>query len=145
MGNDAGHDRRSMTVDNKVVVRYRNGEMLKGFTHDFGPQKEFFHVIEKVTGTRTKVVNTGALKAVFFVKTFDGDRTRVERPDWDRLRTTPGLKLRVTFSDGEVIYGTSSVYDRRRRGFFVRPAHHDTNNERLYVPNMSAAKVDTWF
>ena len=132
-------------LDNKVVVRYQDGSTLKGFTHDFGPDKASFHVIEKLTGRRTKVVNITRLKAVFFVKSFEGNRMRVTDPDWEWLQKVPGLKVKVTFEDGEVIFGTSSAYNKRRRGFFIRPADAEGNNERLYVVTNSTARVDTWF
>jgi hypothetical protein len=130
--------------DNKVVVRYRDGHLLKGFTHDFSPDKHSFHVLEEKSGKKTKVINTGELKAVFFVKSFEGDCRRIESPDWEGLKTAPGIKVKVTFRDGEVIYGTSSVYNRRRLGFFIRPADQDSNNERLYVIASSTAHVETW-
>jgi hypothetical protein len=133
-----------MGIDNKVVVRYLNGEVLKGYTHDFSPEKEYFHVIERITGEQTKVIDTGQLKAVFFVKSFEGDRRRMASPDWEWLKKAPGVKVRVTFEDGEVIFGASSVYHKMQRGFFVRPADHGDNNERLYVLNKAASSVDTW-
>lgn len=133
-----------MAMDNRVVVRFRNGRILKGFTHDFGPQKNSFHVIEEITGERTKVVNTGELKAVFFVKSFDGDPQRDESPDLAALHRTPGVKVKVTFSDGEVVWGTSAVYSRRSQGFFVRPADPGSNNDRLFVLATSTARVETW-
>jgi hypothetical protein len=133
-----------MASDNKVVVRYRNGDLLKGYTHDFSPEKEFFHVIERVTGERTKVIDTGQLKAIFFVKSFEGDRRRMPSPDWDWLKKAPGVKVKVTFDDGEIIFGASSVYHKLQRGFFVRPADHGCNIERMYVLSKATDAVDTW-
>jgi len=31
-------------IQNLVVARYRDGKMIRGMTHDFGPQKKVFHV-----------------------------------------------------------------------------------------------------
>jgi len=31
-------------VQNLVVARFRDGKMIRGATHDFGPQKRVFHV-----------------------------------------------------------------------------------------------------
>ena len=135
----------SEMLDNKVVVRFQDGSILKGFTHDFGLDKADFHVIEELTGRRTKVINTNVLKAVFFVKSFEGDRMRVTDPDWEWLKKVPGLKVKVTFEDGEVIFGISSAYNKRRRGFFIRPADTEGNNERLYVVTDSTICVETWF
>lgn len=131
-------------LDNKVVVRFQDGSTLKGFTHDFGRDKATFHVTEELTGRRTTVINTTGLKAVFFVKSFEGDRMRVTDPDWEWLKKVPGLKVKVTFEDGEVIFGISSAYNKRRQGFFIRPADTQGNNERLYVLADSTVSVETW-
>jgi hypothetical protein len=60
------------------------------------------------------------------------------------LKRVPGVKVKVTFEDGEVIFGTTLVYGRQRSSFFIRPADLDSNNERLFVYTDSTAKVETW-
>jgi len=136
-------DGKKMT-DNKVVVRYQDGTILKGFTHDFGPEKQSFHVIQDLTGRGTEVVDTDELKAVFFVKSFEGDSRRIEDPEWEILKRATGVKVKVVFKDGEVIYGIAPVYNKHQRGFFIRPADQESNNERIFVLTEATTAVETW-
>ena len=40
-----------MTGPAKIVVRYQNGSMLKGYAQDFSPGAQYFHV--KAEGAKT--------------------------------------------------------------------------------------------
>ena len=51
---------------NKVVVRYKNGEVKKGSTGDFFPNKVMFHL--KSLTEEPLYVNIEELKMVHFVK-----------------------------------------------------------------------------
>jgi len=130
---------------NKVVVRYRDGRMLKGYTHDFHPMKDTFHVVSEVSGDKGTAydVDIGDLKAVFFVETYDGRADRgMSAPAEDGKRaTSAGLKIRVEFFDGEVIKGTSLGYNAKKKGFFIIPDNPDDNNERIFVVAGSVTDV----
>ena len=67
-------------IQNKVVVRYQNGEILKGQTSDFLPTKPIFHLslIDAPPDTPPLVVQIAGVKAIFFVKDFAGNRERKE-------------------------------------------------------------------
>jgi hypothetical protein len=58
----------------KVVARYANGTVIKGFTQDFFPNKDRFHVIpaDRRPGETIEVF-MNRLKAVFTVRDFQGD------------------------------------------------------------------------
>jgi hypothetical protein len=135
-----------MPTQNKVVVRCLDGRKIKGFTWDFSPAKAIFHIVDPGDDKQVTDVPTLELKAIFSVKTFDGDPDRGGPPDYSKesLQGIPGLKLKVTFQDGEVMYGTTNAYSPGRKGFFVLPADKTSNNERVYVPSASARTVDTW-
>ncbi len=60
--------------ENKVVVRFRDGRMRKGYTHDFYPSREIFHITDVQFGGKIIEVSTSLLKAIFFVKTFEGKK-----------------------------------------------------------------------
>lgn len=75
------------------------------------------------------------LKALFFVKTFAGnpgydEKKRYEAVENPHLR---GMKIKVTFFDGEVIRGTTQGYSKDRKGFFLFPVDPQSNNDRIYV------------
>ena len=115
---------------NMVVVHFPGGSVLKGITNNFFPNKDKFHLTDKDTGEVREVLLSG-LKAVFFVKGFDGDPTYRERTDTER--TGLGKKIQVDFNDGEVLVGYSQGFTPNRPGFFVFPADPDSNNDRVFV------------
>ena len=53
----------------KVVARYRNGRVVKGFTVDFTPFQDRFHIVEAGAETpQLREILVAELKGVFFVK-----------------------------------------------------------------------------
>jgi hypothetical protein len=122
---------------NKVVAHFVDGRLLKGYTHDFTPARDMFHLtsqLEEDFGT-TYDVNISDLKAVFCVKTLKGnlgykEKKRYNEVDASRLR---GMRIRVEFNDGEVIRGISLGYSKTKKGFFIVPVDPRSNNERIYV------------
>jgi hypothetical protein len=115
---------------NMVVVHFPGGNVLKGITNNFFPNKEKFHLADKDTGEVQEILLSG-LKAVFFVKGFDGDPAYRERTDTER--TGLGKKIQVDFNDGEVLVGYSQGFTPNRPGFFVFPADPESNNDRVFV------------
>ncbi len=117
---------------NKLVVRYLDGTMLKGFSQDFHPTRSFFHVSPSITaGAETSMVPMQQLKAVFFVRDFDGDPNRVDSRTFAERNN--GRKIEVTFADGELMLGSTLGYRPDGTGFFVSPADGDGNNLRVFV------------
>jgi len=124
-----------------VVARFADGRVIKGTTQDFAPQKPMFHLyVREDAGARGIAVKITALKALFFVKTYDGDSKHVEDLDVASAKG-PGRKIVVTFADGEVIAGFTTGYSRDKQGFFVIPADPGSNNARVYVVTAAVKKV----
>lgn len=133
-----------MKVENKVVVRFRDGTLLKGYTHDFFPNKEVFHVTKQERGNDPQEVHVSKLKAVFFVKSFEGKKDHRKADDpvvMDRLKKMPGFKLKIQFTDGEKMYVLTQGYEITRKGFFVFSADPDSNWERAYVVKQATTEV----
>lgn len=128
---------------NQVVARFIDGRTLKGHTNDFLPAKDRFHLVPlgAAPGTRPQEVKVADLKALFFVKDFQGDATHTETHAFSEHRPVPGRKLKVTFRDGEVLEGTTQGYQPGRPGFFVIPADSTSNNERCFVVSASTQDV----
>lgn len=55
-----------------VVARFKDGSLMKGNTKDFSVKKQEFY-LELISGEVKKVV-VDDLKALFFVKTFEGNK-----------------------------------------------------------------------
>ena len=116
------------------MVHYQDGRILKGFTRDFLPNKDLFHLITKdAPDSKPLDVQIQDLKAVFFVKDFAGNPQYNEQREFDPSKRVIGRKIRVVFTDGELLVGTTQGYDPGRPGFFVVPADSESNNERVFV------------
>ena len=135
------------TIQTGVVVHFRDGKIVKGYTYDFTPNRATFHVSQLRDETQTVDVSTSLLKAVFFVKSFKGNKGHETHEEFSMQNfkfDDMSLKIRVDFLDGEVMYGMMDGYTPRRKGFFVFPADKDTNNERVFVIREAIASVKTW-
>jgi len=120
---------------NKAVARFADGRVEKGSTFDFSPGREVFHLAslhtpEHATG---RAIRTMDLKALFFVKDFDGNPLHVEKKEFGSATVPELRRIRATFRDGEVLVGTTAGYHSGSPGFFVVPADPESNNERCYV------------
>ena len=77
----------------KVVVRYVNGKVIKGFTQDFFPNKDRFHLhhAAKASGESAIEILVKDLKAIFFVQDFAGNSQYSEKKI-SGGGTSPGAK-----------------------------------------------------
>ena len=129
----------------KAIVRYQNGEIIKGWVEDFRPDREsfiLFPLIEYSEEERMEI-KFSSLKAVFFVKDFIGDKDYKKARTFNfDLKITPSQrKLIVNFKDGEHLYGTSHSYGRYEAGFFMYPVDPKDNSERIFVVNSAVESV----
>ena len=115
---------------NKIVIRYADGKVKKGTTEDFFPNKNVFHIRDNDNGESLKI-SIESLKAVFFVKSFEGDCNRQKRNDIDRVGL--GKKIKVCFKDTEVLIGYTQGYSKERVGFILFPADPDSNNVKAFI------------
>ena len=122
---------------NKIVVHFKDGTILKGHSNDFRPNKPEFHL--ETLEHETPLVNLAELKAAFFVKDHDGDKTP---RSYDDAIPGAGRKMKVTFDDGEKITGYTASYSPDRIGFFLIPADLKSNNERVFVVTSSCEEVE---
>ena len=125
---------------NRVVARFRDGKRIKGLTTDFVPTRDFFHV--SLDDGKVVTVRHLDLKAVFFVRDFAGDPSHRRTNEFPADRPVSGRKIRVVFSDGEILIGTTQGYTPGRAGFFVVPADATTNEERCFVIAAATREVN---
>lgn len=120
---------------NKVVAHYQDGQLFKGTTHDFIPNKIFFHMLLRDARPGSPPVKLGitGLKALFFVKKYDGNPNYNEKKEFDPARLLAGRKIKALFKDGELIVGTTNGYQPTRKGFFLVPADANSNNELCFI------------
>lgn len=121
----------------KIVARFRNGQTTKGYSRDFFPNKPAFHIFEnseRASGDPVQV-RVNELKAVFFVKTFEGDAEYKERKEFLNGDKSSGRRVEVTFEDGEMLQGSVLGYNPKQSGFFLFPVDGESNNMRVFVVN----------
>jgi len=127
----------------KIVARYTDGKVLRGYTHDFFPDKSLFHLksIAEENKGRVVEVHLKELKAVFFVKDFLGNPSYNEVKHFTEGQNPLGRKIEVTFKDGEILVGSTVGYDPRRPGFFLFPPDPRSNNVKIFVISTAVSKV----
>jgi hypothetical protein len=129
---------------NHVVARFLDGKMIKGTAKDFFPNRAFFHILPP-RATRPEQVECSKLKAVFFVRTLDGNPDRRDHQGFLRApgETAHGKKIAIRFKDGELLCGYTLTYSHERSGFFVFPADERGNLLRAYVMTKATVEVAT--
>jgi hypothetical protein len=123
----------------KVVVRYRDGRVLRGYTTDFNVTRSQLHLSSVPCSGDSLIVPLTQLKALFFVRDFSGDPAYVEEKTF--AAPAQGRKLEVTFDDGEVLVGSTLSYRPEGYGFFVHPADKKGNNVRIFVASGAVRHV----
>ncbi len=131
----------------KVVARLRDGKIVKGFV-DSIPASDFDALLQESSfslpreiglrsaeSSETLSLPLDSLKALFFVKSFEGHRDYKEVKFFEKNPPIKGLWVRVKFYDDEFLEGVvrNSVQFLIEPGFFLKPPDLQSNNEILYV------------
>ena len=124
----------------KVIARFTNGNIIKGYTNDFFPNKTSFHLGMNPSDKGAEVT-ISELKALFFVKDFEGNPDHKKNSTFHEGKVYQGKKVMATFNDGEKIAGTVLGYDKNRPGFFLVPTDEEGNNMRVFIPTAAVAEV----
>lgn len=126
----------------KIVVRFVDGRVIKGSTQDFSPNKPLFHLHPYDANVSNEGIEIFVkdLKAVFFVRDFEGNAQHKERKQFLDGERPSGRMVQITFADGEVLVGTTLGYDPKRQGFFLFPADSEGNNMRIYAVSKAIRK-----
>lgn len=131
----------------KVVARLRDGKLLKGYLTapasdslegilcEHPPTAHPRIEIHSLESRESISVSLDSLKAVFFVKTFDGRKDYEEVKFFTKSPPIRGLWVRVQFYDRECLEGMveNSLRYLLEPGFFMKPPDTQSNNEILYV------------
>src|SRR5262249_31700324 len=147
MATPGGETRRRQLVwttrsPGRVVARYADGRALKGYASDFDPDQPRFH-LTPAQGSAEEVVEVWLkdLKALFFVRTFDGNPEYEESRDPYQPRPPGTRKIRLEFDDGELLVGYTTTREARRFGIFVSPLDPLSNNRRVFAVTTSVARL----
>jgi len=135
--------------EDKVVAHFKDGRIVKGHTRDFSPSRDSFTLQPYVGDTGPVPVFLDDLKAVFHVRTFEGNRDhpptrgRVGTVDEPRFSSVmeQGRRVALQFNDGERLWGYAEMDQVPARGFFFFPTDPGDNNLRVYVVKSSLKEM----
>lgn len=132
----------------KVIMRCLDGRIVKGFIGHFSVSDEFVALEDESSEMHRFGVDQ--LKAIFFVKTFEG------KPEYSEKKTfrdpvSLGKRVFVKFKDGESMAGYIEggvpwekgffLEPQKGPGFFLIPVDHDSNNIKVFVVASSVRDV----
>ena len=137
----------------RVVARLKDGRVLKGFVDPWanfdaraaadwedqpGSLPHEFELRHDVSTPGIKVQRE-SLKALFFVKSFEGNKEYNEVKFFEKNPTIKGLWVRVQFYDHESLEGivANTVKFVVQPTFFLKPPDPQSNNEILCVVKSS--------
>lgn len=142
----AQHDGGETADMHRIVVRYED-HAVRGFADvtDLGSVEELLHSSQQdpLESIRLRLLDSQVVeevptkdaKAVFFVKTFEGDLKHRALHFHEHAPVLQGLWVRVYFHDNEMIegiVGNTSDYVLQD-GFFLMPTDPNGNNKLVYV------------
>jgi len=124
----------------KAILRFVDGRMLKGLIKEFTLADNYVYIEDE--SSETQKIKLNQLKAIFFVKDFQGNRTHREKKSFAATKPS-GKRLFVRFKDGEQMTGflegtvpweTGFHLDlKKTSGFFLKPVDSDSNNLRIFI------------
>ena len=127
----------------RLVVHYKDGNVDYGVSVSLNPKERRFY-LEQMTREgevtdETVPVEFSNLKAVFYVKSFDGNFDKSERhQEW----TPEGPEVVVEFQDGEVIHGhLLHRYNPDDPRFHLIPHSAKSNNINILVESSAVTHV----
>jgi hypothetical protein len=129
-------------MEHKVVAHFLNGRLVKGSSTSIALDRPTCHVMTRDQGV--VLVTLSDLKALFFVKDLEGNRTRTDHQVIEATdrRATGAKRLKITFRDGEQLMALAPTYEGTRQLFYVLPADPNSNNIRILVNRKAVASVD---
>jgi hypothetical protein len=116
----------------KIIARYRDGRMVKGQTLNFSPDHPSF-ILQPADGGKSYDVELCHLKAIFFVRSFQGNPQYKGIEGFPAHHTYQGSEVEVRFADGEVMVGSTPAYSASLPGFFIFPADPNDNTVKVFA------------
>ena len=128
-----------------VVVALLDGRRVKGFVYGFNASSDEFSLFPKEGLGQAYATHMamGDCKAIFFVKSHEGNKGYREDKTTHRAGRIRGRRVEVVFNDGEKMAGTTEAYSPARVGFFMYPPDPNSNNLRIFVLNRNVRQVLT--
>jgi hypothetical protein len=141
-----------MGTEERVAARFNSGKVLKGYIKDFSADSDMVFLDEVESGLN-HIIPINDLKALFFIRTFEGDSKHREKKVFG-VSHSKGRKVFVKFKDKESLIGfingevpfqkgfTLTKPDGTEdTGFFLSPSDSDSNNVKVFVVGSAIENV----
>jgi hypothetical protein len=131
----------------KVIIRDVNGSLLRGY---LSPEDETAlqenaaePFVVKAEDGNFQVVKPPEIKAIFFVKSFEGSPNYSEFKVFTNRPNGRGVWIRVQFRDGEVMEGVTpnSLATYFNPAFYLTPPDPASNNQTVLVSKRSLREM----
>lgn len=138
----------------RVVAHKKSGQLVKGFVELAVPVDKLGNPessavalpkslhLDPIDHGRAVSVPVDSLKALFFVKSFNGDPAYTETKFFNPEPKIEGLWVHITFEDGETTEGVvhNGVEILNEPGFLLKPPDPQSNNNAVYVMKTALAR-----
>ncbi len=138
----------------KVVAHKKSGQLIKGYAdlsvaidRHGNPESSAIALpksihLEPADHGRPQNIALDTLKALFFVKSFEGDPSYAETKFFNPEPKIEGLWVHLTFEDSEVTEGIvhNGLELLNDAGFLMKPPDPQSNNNAVYVLKSSLTK-----
>lgn len=127
----------------KVVVGFLDRKRERGILDEFRPTGEGFVLFppDDAERLRGRPIEFRACKAIYFVRTLEGNREFKENKGILPPTYRQGMKVSVHFPDGERMVGTTEGFLESRPGFTFYPADPKSNNLEIFVVTSNADEI----
>lgn len=137
----------------KVVVHLKDGTLMRGYFEEALPitledllEKPHHRIPRRLTLRNVEnggcfEIDVATVKAVYFVKSFEGERDKKKIRFYTYGPAVQGIWVEIRFRDGEILEGMiqNSLHHLVDDGFLLTPSDPESNNHVLYVPKDSIA------
>ncbi len=135
--------RRLMANEERVVARFNNGIVLKGYAKNFSIDCDSF-VLDETGSGKAHHIALAELKALFFIKTFEGNSKHRDKKIFS-AGGKKGSKVYIKFLDEESLVGFVdgeipwekgyflSKEGSKAKGFYLVPVDDCCNNVKVFV------------
>ncbi len=131
-----------------VILRCLDGKLIRGYIDDFSALNEVVSFLDE--SSRSRKIRVNELKAIFFVRTFEGKKSYAEKKTY-REPVSLGKRVFVKFRDSECMTGYLEgdvpwekgffLEPSKGPGFFLIPVDSESNNIRVFVVASSVRDV----
>jgi hypothetical protein len=132
-----------LTAHRRIIVRYIDGSLLRCYLSPEGEAALQMRLIDpfvvQTAGGQFQEVNPSQIKAIFFVKSFEGSPNYSEFKVFTNRPNGRGVWMRVHFRDGEVMEGVApnSLDTYFNPVFYLTPPDPASNNQTVLVSKAS--------